>query len=306
MNTQLTQQETTKDLRHSILAHDAKGNPIYIKIRLNDECKNGHQDFAITADIYEKGKPKTDRYFISGGCCHEEIVKAAPDLEIFVRLHLCDWEGIPMYAVENGYYHLTNGFNQTKPNESGFKEKFCEYYRLTPQQFDELSTVKNALQYALKLQSLNILGQWKKEANKAIELLEQMTGKNFEVCSPKSQFNAPTKEQIKEEQEKQKSGYYTPEKEAEREEEKKNAEMEKLEAEEQKELNKISEEYWIKKQVLRIGGSAALKNCIYYNHSRTLSFNWKSYDLISAELYNNIAANIGLPEGVTIENKNGK
>jgi hypothetical protein len=55
-----------------------------------------------------------------------------------------------------------------------------------------------------------------------------------------------------------------------------------------------------------MGGEKALKNCIYYNHSRTLSFNWKSYDIISTELYQKIARSIQLPEGVKIENKEVK
>lgn len=104
----------TNDLRHTIDTQDKNGNIMRIRIRLNDECKNGHQDFAITADIWEKGKLRTDRYWIMGGCCHEEIIATRPDLKIFVDLHLCDYKGIPMHAVENGFYHLREGFNDAK------------------------------------------------------------------------------------------------------------------------------------------------------------------------------------------------
>ena len=209
MNTTTTTQ--TNDLRHSITATDSEGNKIFIKIRLNDECKNGHQDFSITGSIYEKDKPTIDRYHIAGGCIHEEILKSRPDLKIFVNLHLCDWEGIPMCAVENGFYHLTNGFNNTKPENLKFKDEFCEYYRITGNQFDSLKTAKNQLQYALMLQSLNILAQWKKEALTAITTLEIMTDKTFLADSKKTQFNYPTDEEIKEEETKQINGYYTKE-----------------------------------------------------------------------------------------------
>lgn len=182
----------TNDLRHTIITTDSDDNYMKIYIRLNDECKNGHQDFSITADIYEKGKPKTDRYFIAGGCCHEEIIKARPDLKIFVNLHLCDYKGIPMYAVENGFYHLRHGFNNKYA--ANFKDDFCEYYRITGSQFEKLKAAKNQLEYALKLQSLNILKQWEKEANTAIDLLEKMTGKKFIVDSKKTQFNLPSTE----------------------------------------------------------------------------------------------------------------
>lgn len=296
----------TNNIIHTIHCNDVEGNDMKIKIRLNDECKNGHQDFSITATGWEKGKPHIDRYLIYGGCCHEDILKARPDLKIFVNLHLCDYEGIPMYAIENGYYHLTNGFNNTKPEDAKFKDEFCEYYRITGKQFESLKTAKNQLQYALKLQELNILQQWKNEATAAIEALESMTGKIFLVDSVRTQFNAPTPEQIEEEEKKQKEGYYTPEAEWEREEAKKGKILTKLQSERDNDINKANEEYEIKKQVLFIGGEKALNNCIYYNHTKQLCFNWRNYDMISTDLYNIIAEVIQLPEGVTINNKNGK
>jgi len=302
MTTTLTN-PATNDLRHSILAHDKKGNHIYIKIRLNDECKNGHQDFAITCDIYEKGKPKADKYFLMGGCCHEEIVAARPDLKIFVDLHLCDYSGIPMYPASNGFYHLTNGFNNTKPDAPNFKGEYCEYYRITPEQFDALAQSKNKTQFGLRLQNLNILQQWKKQADEAIELLQNMTGKVFLIDSKRTQFDGITLEEIQEEEERQKSGYYTPEAAQQREEAKRQSILDKLAAERYKEIGKATEEFEVKKQVLLIGGEVALNNCIYYNHSRQLAFNWRGYDRISSELIAKITAEIILPEGVTISTK---
>jgi hypothetical protein len=302
MNTQ-TQTQQTNDLRHNILAHDVDGNPMYIKIRLNDECKNGHQDFAITGDIYQKGKPKTDRYFLAGGCIHEDIIKARPDLKIFVDLHLCDYKGIPMYAVENGFYHLRNGFNNTKPEDKKFKAEFCEYYRITSYQFDVLNKTANTLQYALALQSLGILKQWELQAIEAIKLLEKWTDKPFLVDSVKSQYHAPTEEQLKEEETKQATGYYTPEAEQQREIAKRDGIIEKLAAERDKEILKATTEYEVKRQVLIYGGEKALSNCIFYTHSNTLSFNWRGYDRISEELITKITEEIQLPEGVKIENK---
>lgn len=276
---------------------------ITVTIRLNDECKNGHQDFAITADIYEAGKPKTDRYFISGGCCHDDIAKAFPEFIPFIKLHLCDYEGIPMYAVENGFYHLRNGFNNTRPEDSDFKAEFCEYYRITKDQFDILNASKNKLQYALHLDRLGILAQWREEANKAIEQLEQLTGKSFLVDSVKTQYHAPTPEQIQAEQEKEESGYYTPEAEAQRAKQEESKIIAKLEAERNKEIKKANTEFEVKRQVLIIGGKKALDNCIFYSHSNTVAFNWRGYDQISEELIKTIADQIILPEGVKIETK---
>lgn len=293
----------TNDLRHSITCTDADGNPMYIKIRLNDECKNGHQDFAITGSIYEKGKPEIDRYYIAGGCIHEDILKARPDLKIFVDLHLSDYKGTPSYPVSNGFYHLTNGFNNTKPDSPDFKGKFCEYYRITPEQFNTLADSKNKTQYGLRLQNLNILEQWERQAKEATKLLEEMTGKTFVVDSKKTQFDGITLEEIQEEEERQKSGYYTPEAAQTREEAKRQIILDKLAAERDKDINKANEEFEVKKAVLILGGEAALNNCIYYNHSRTLSFNWRGYDRLSDETVNKIMSEIKLPDGVKIENK---
>ena len=101
---------------------------IIVKISLNDECKNGHQDFAITADIYKAGY-RSDRYFLAGGCCHDDIIKYFPEFKIFIDLHLCDFEGSPMYPSANGFYHLKNGFNNTTIQNPSFKKEYCDYYK---------------------------------------------------------------------------------------------------------------------------------------------------------------------------------
>lgn len=303
MNT-TTQSPASNDLRHTIETKDKDGNSMQIKIRLNDECKNGHQDFAITATIWEKGKPKIDKYFIMGGCCHDEIIAAHPELKIFVSLHLCDYKGIPMHAVENGFYHLREGFNDIKPESSEFKAKFCEYYRVWGWQFDRLIKAENKLQYALLLKDLNILDQWENDANEAIKQMEKFTGNKFLVDSKRTQYNAPTPEQIKEEEEKQASGYYTTVAKEARKMQAIENQKTKLKNELDKKINDLIEEHNLKLQVLVIGGKSALDNCIYYNHTKQLAFNWKGYNKISDELVNKIKAEIKLGEGVTFENKN--
>lgn len=303
--TTTTVQNQTNDIRHSIITTDAEGNQMYISIRLNDECKNGHQDFAITADIYQKGKPKADKYLVAAGCCHDAILKACPELKIFVNLHLCDYTGCPMYAVENGFYHITEGFNSVKPESENFKQYYCDEYRITGAQFETLVKSETKTQFAIKIQELGILSQWKSEADTAISMLENMTGKTFVVDSAKTQFHAPTAEEIREEQGRANTGYYTKEAREQRAKDAVLAELAKLEAERDKEIGKATEEFEVKKQVLLTGGKKALDNCIYYNHSKTLSFNWRNYDMISSELYEAIKAAIILPDGVSIENKQG-
>ena len=302
MNT-ITQTPASNDLRHTITTKDVEGNTMRINIRLNDECKNGHQDFAITADIWEKGKPTIDKYNIMGGRCHEEIFKTRPDLKIFIDLHLCDYKGIPTHAVANGFYFLQQGFNNTKPDSPKFKPEFCKYYRITPAQFDVLNTSENEIQYALHMQSLGILDQWEKQAKEAIAQLEEMTGNKFLVDSKRTQFNAPTPKEIKEEKEKQANGYYSKDAKLQRAIEEVNKLRDKLNAEEKQKLDDIQLEYAVKKQVLRIGGTVALNNCIFYTHTKQIAFNWKGYDNISDELIAKLKAELILPDGVTFEDK---
>lgn len=302
MNT-TTQTPASNDLRHTIDTFDNEGNTMRIKIRLNDECKNGHQDFAITADVYQKDKPKIDKYHIMGGCCHEEILKVRPDLNIFVDLHLCDYKGIPMYAVENGYYHLRNGFNDTPPDSNKFKIEFCEYYRVTLRQFEVLNTSENKTQYALNIKKLHILDQWENQAREAISILEGLTGKKFLIDSERTQFNEPTPEQTEEEQQKQASGYYNTEAKEIREQERISQLDAKIDKEWNERIEDINTEYSLKKRVLGVGGESALNNCIYYTHTKQIAFNWRGYDKISDELINKLKLELILPDGVTFENK---
>ncbi len=272
---------------------------IFIKIQLADECKNGHQDFSITGDIYEAGKPKVDRYFIAGGCIHDEILKHFPEFKIFIGLHLCDWEGVPMYAAGNGFYHLKNGFNNTKPDTDSFAPEFCEYYRITKKQFAILSTSKNELQFAVKIQELGILKQWKEEANKAIAILEVLTGETFEPASRKSNFIAPTAEALEEEKQKQESGYYTEEAAAAREQEKINKKLDKMLEEADNKIANIKLELLIQKRLLLLGGERFLDNCIFYNHSKELKINWRGYgEPLTEKEIKKIKNELVLPAGI--------
>ena len=297
-----TEVQKSNDLRY-IFTKTRNGEAITVKIHLNDKCKNGHQDFSITGDIYKAGLPKTDRNFISGGCIHDTILKYFPEFKIFIDLHLCDYKGIPMHCIANGFYHLEQGFNSVKPEQTGFKEQFCEYYRVTPAQFNELKTSKNQIDYCLNLQRLGIFEQWQKQANEAIKQLENLTGMQFVIDSKRTQFDEPTKEEFSEEAKRKKEGYYTPEAEAQRAKEYLNKKVKELEVEEQKDIDKANLELTTKKAVLIAGGEKALDNCIFYTHTNELCFNWRGYDRLSPEFLAEVKAKIILPEGVTITEK---
>lgn len=297
-----TEIKSSNDLRHTINT-TWKGNPMEIKIRLNDECNNGHQDFSITATVWEKGKPRNDRNMLMGGCCHEAILQAKPSLKQFVSLHLCDYKGIPMHAGANGFYFLRNGFNNTKIDNPLFPAEYCEYYRISKEQFAELQKTENVLQFSIALKELGILAQWEAEAKKAIEELERLTGTKFIIDSKRTQFVEPTEEELQEEAKKQASGYYTEAAREERKEAKKQAAFTKLRAEFEAATQKAEIEYLAKYAILEAGGEEVLKNCIYYSHSKEIAFNWKGYDQLSQETIDHVKKVAKLPEGVTYSTK---
>lgn len=298
MNTQ------SNDLRYT--ATKTVGNEVItVKIRLNDECKNGHQDFSVTGEIYAAGKPRTDINMISCGCIHEDIAAAFPEFIPFIRLHLSDYNGVPMYAVANGFYHLQNGFDKCKPDNINFPGEFCEYYRITPDQYEVLKTAKNKTQYGIYITTLGILGQWKNEAATAIIELEKLTGLTFVNDSKRSQFDAPTIEEMETEAQRQKEGYYTPEAEAARHEAMKQSILDELQAELNKEIEKHTIEFEAKKEVFIKGGKKALDNCIYYSHTKEVAFNWRNYDNLPTDFINELIGKLSLPEGVTAKISKG-
>jgi len=182
----------TANIKHKIDRNTSKLNCI-VQIRLNDENKNGYQDFSLTGTFWKPKRIRDDKNLIAGGCCHEEILKHFPELQIFADLHLADYTGVPMYAVENGFYHLKHGFNRTQRDAPEFAAEFAKYYRMTPEQFEVISKSETRLQYAINIKELGILDQWHKQAQEAIATLEKMTGLEFEVNSTKTQFNMPEK-----------------------------------------------------------------------------------------------------------------
>lgn len=247
-----------------------------IKIKLNDECKNGHQDFSITANLYKHNAVKTDRNCIGGGCCHDDILKIAPEFKQFVNLHLCDKDGIPMYASANGYYHITIGFDRTEKENQ--KEKFCEYYRVTPLQYEILKQTSSADEYGFTLVKLGIVDRWKIEAKEAIKELERLTGDTFIDDSKKSQLGL-TPEKLTELEKLDNEGYFSPENIAQRKAE----QLAKLKtdkiAEIEAEYNKATEIAEKQKAIqMFVVENIPTGNVIFYTGSNEVNFNWKTYE----------------------------
>lgn len=259
---------------------------IKVSIRLDDECKNGHENFAITGETWElvRGQWRED----SCGCIHDEIAEHFPQFAPFVALHLCTNKGVPMHAVENGFYWYRGIFpksfpKSTEPNKSKeeCKEIMLESLRLSEDQFQRLVEMspRTKLEFSHALETLGMRKQWQDEANAAIAQLEALTGETYTPAPNQRETWEPlTAEQVAEIEARKANGYYTAEQVARRDEA---ALAEKIE----QAVNGINANF--EKDVLKLENNRKVAlyfasrgmfnvNAIFYDHTNELAFNWSS------------------------------
>lgn len=287
-------------MKHTVNLNNEHHN-IRVEIRLDDECKNGHQDFAITGTQWETGERRAERNITRYGCIHDVILEAFPEFAPFVKLHLCDFDGVPMHAIENMRYHITSGFNSTRVKDENFADEYCDYYRITKTEFDELSTAKaDKLYFQYVLETLPIRAHWKEEAQNAIRQLEALTGEKFVNTYTRSNFTPMGDEDRTLIIERIAKNYYSTEAIAEREAQAKKEAQEKyfaeLDSELSAEFERRKKEINIKKQLYLMGGKRFVDNVIYYTHDNTIKCNWRNYagDNLDAEEVARVHAEIKL------------
>lgn len=270
---------------------------ISVDIRLSDDCKNGHADFAITGDYHD--------YVNRGHCCgciHDVILPLFPQFKPFIDLHLCDAKGAPMYAQANGFYHLRNS-----PKELTMKE-----LRITETEYDCFyREAEDQLYFTYLLQIMGIPERWEKEARAAIAQLEELTGDTFVDDSRRYQFTPLTAEELSLVETRIAEGYYTPAnirkraKEARRQANLKEINDLKNSARKQKES--IDRELSLKLYLMRL--NMPLDNFIYYDHTNKGVFNWLERSLrkqLTQEEFDRFLKKVDyskLPEGITFELK---
>ena len=285
----------SSDLRYIIDIRDEKVNCL-ISIRLNDECKNGHEDFSMTADFWKVGSPRNDRTWEMGGCCHEEILKIRPDLKLFVQLHLNQFNGYPMYYFENGFYHL----------EHMEKERFLEIMLVDEKDYDTLPLAKNVNEFAYLMIQIGNDKKWEELAKKGIAQMEEWTGKVFESKATKA-YNIEKYRALKID-----ADWFKNENVEEREKQKFLDKKEKLKNDFQQkaehEIAKIKFDLDIKLQFFEMG-YLQLDNMIIYSHNKTIVLNWKESHYstycykFDVDDYNKILTTLKVPEDWQIELK---
>jgi hypothetical protein len=237
-----------------------------INIMLADECKNGHNDFSITGKVYPVGK-REDRNIITAGAIGDTIAKVFPELAIFNDLHLCNVNGVPMYALVNGMYHIKNEPQHIK-----------SHFNATDKEVEILKTAEDEQVLCYMLVTMGIVKRWKETANKAIKILEEMTGESFEDNSTRLESVELTPKRKAEIQALIDAGHYTPEqieaRKLEANEVKRKDELQKLENDFNKKIESERLDYLANKAVLL--GGLSNKNFIYYTHTNEGVFNWNT------------------------------
>lgn len=271
---------------------------ITVTAKLADECKNGHCDFSITADIVRIAR-NGRRVMAGGGCCHEEIAKHFHELRKYIPLHLCNYKGMPMYPEANGQYFVNEG-----------KGKAVEYLRLKEGELEALAVAKDKEErsyFKYLLFSLGIVARWKEEADEFIAFLEEKTGNkwvnpyNEETERNVMKLSAEERDEIID---KIMHGYYIKERiEARaklREIEKIEKERAKILARYEKDTEKARNERDVALYMLDSG--LQTENWIYYEFSNKVAFNWRNYgEKITQEEFVDFVAKVDyskLPEGI--------
>lgn len=261
----------TTSLRHRVTTGQGT-----IDIRLNDECGNGHADFAITFSSHDMG-----------GCCHEEILRLRPQFKPFVDLHLSDSFGRPMDAVANGFYFLWQDDKTKKERLKSAKE----YLRVTHAELKELARVKCQDYFQHTLETLGIVDRWKTEAGKAIEYLESLTGElwDHEYGWERTNYERLPVASVAKMKRRIASGYYSDIQ----------VKQRRLKAEKlahtklvkdikddarkaiDKARRKCQRKLWLLQKIQELKKkrpdlSMVASNPIYYDHTNTLTFNWSN------------------------------
>lgn len=107
-----TETKLTRSQSRSI-ERDTGKSIVKVKVRFDDEYKNGHNTFAITAEVYEPHRVPVESFITRNGrnywlaacgCMHDEIAQAFPEYAHLIKWHLMSTDE-PRHYVANTVYH---------------------------------------------------------------------------------------------------------------------------------------------------------------------------------------------------------
>lgn len=92
------------------------GGRITVKLRFDDSCRNGHNTFAITADITTDASRRRNDVEACG-CLHDDIARVFPELAHLIKWHLTSTDGPLHYAANVLYLAGDADFNGRRAGE---------------------------------------------------------------------------------------------------------------------------------------------------------------------------------------------
>lgn len=308
--------KSTNNIR-KVFVHIRGKEKTVIKISLDDDCANGHEDFSLTADIFEKSG--NGRWVdVGGGCCHDHILKLRPDLKPFADLHLSDYRGVPMHAIANAFYWFAGwqgGLCQKHHAGTGSSAKttdqcraiFQSHIRATDAEMEVFSTcgAMASAELQMAIEDLGIPARWYVEAKSAIAKLEEWSGLKFETKSTRARFFALSTEVREAIKAKRASGYYDPAAVAARKAvelaDKKQKAIAEVYADTKAGVEKLERKRQFKVWEIETFGPEGA-NMIYYDHTNEIAVNWSRIDrLMTRAEFDAMVANADLsklPENV--------
>lgn len=188
------------ELKYKETKQIGKNTFIDVEIGLRYIKENGYSYFYAVGDVYELKRAR--KKIISSGCIHEEILKYFPEFKTFVQLHGNSSYGMPMHMFSNIKFAIDN--NKI--------DVICSYLGISDVMAKELICWGEEIDYIKYfLEENDIIYHLRSKANKAIKMLEELTGNEFENPDVLGIYdyeplNNDTKEKIKKMHE---NGYFT-------------------------------------------------------------------------------------------------
>lgn len=146
-----------------------KNTFIDVEIGLRYIKENVYSSFYAVGDVYELKRAR--KKIISSGCIHEEILEYFPEFKTFVQLHGNLSYGMPIHMISNIKFYIDNDEIDVICSSLGISDVMAKELICWGEEIDYIKYF---------LEENDIIYHFRSKANKAIKLLEELTGDKFE------------------------------------------------------------------------------------------------------------------------------
>lgn len=129
----------------------------------------GYSYFYAVGDVYELKRKR--KKVISSGCIHEEILKYFPEFKIFICLHGNSSYGMPLHMISDTKFAIDNNKIDAVCRTLGISEEMAKEIICWGEEIDYIKYF---------LEENDIIYHLRSKANKAIKMLEELTGNEFD------------------------------------------------------------------------------------------------------------------------------